>query len=222
MGLGGTGKAKCLASRFPTRKNLPRGCVLSRQCFFRLHGPKAKRLCPAHSIWPAICAIVNPWKLLVSGYSATNANARIKDVFGNLNIPYARSYSSHGFRMGATQDLKEKGPQWSVCATVDEWGSIAFFGYVDADRDVDRDMSKLRIETEGPPDSDVLPVGNGVQEGEGQSSGVSTPLSHSYLCRSFIRFIRPTRKISDSKQDTPREDERGADAPIGHPDFAIG
>ena len=65
-----------------------------------------------------------------------------------LGIPTFQSYTSHGFRRGAAQELKEKGSQWPIVDGVGEWRSLAFKGYVDTTLDVERDMTKLLIESE--------------------------------------------------------------------------
>ena len=79
-----------------------------------------------------------------------------------LSIPYARSYSPHGFRRGAAQELKENGSQWPTVMGAGCWRSLAFRGYVDAALDVERDTSKLLIETDILSDEEleVRTVGN--------------------------------------------------------------
>ena len=54
-----------------------------------------------------------------------------------MSIPEAGRYSSHGFRRGTTQEMKESGAPWSVVATCGVWRSSAFRGYVDLSRDVE-------------------------------------------------------------------------------------
>ena len=63
-----------------------------------------------------------------------------------IGLPNAPRYSSHAFRRGAAQELKEKGAQWSTIATLGGWRSLAFRGYVDLTADIARDMSKLLAE----------------------------------------------------------------------------
>ena len=57
-------------------------------------------------------------------------------------------YSSHGLRLGAANVLKTKGSLWPTIASLDDWRSLAFSGYVDLTPELDRDMSRLLIETE--------------------------------------------------------------------------
>ena len=98
-------------------------------------------------------------------YRATNVNTTIKAVLAKIGIEFAQSYTSHGFRRGATQEPKAKGYQISVIATVGEWRSLAFLGYVDTALDVARDMAKLVIETEELTDEEVQSLGNGTLGG---------------------------------------------------------
>ena len=101
IGLRGELGSECLIIRFLRRKNLPDGCILSRPCFCKIASPKARRLCLVHAFWPAIAARVRFGEKLFCGYTAQNVNARIKAVLEKLEIPYAQSYTSHGFRRGA-------------------------------------------------------------------------------------------------------------------------
>ena len=55
---------------------------------------------------------------------------------------------AHGFRRGASQELKESGSQWAAIATLGDWKSLAFRGYSDLTYNVERDMAKLLIETD--------------------------------------------------------------------------
>ena len=76
---------------------------------------------PGTRLWPAIAARVRCGEKLFRGYTAQNVNTRIKAVIEKLGIPYAQSYTSHGFRSGAAQELKEKGPHRPVIASMGEW-----------------------------------------------------------------------------------------------------
>ena len=157
------GTAPALVLRLDRRKNLAHGCILPRPCFCALAQPKAKRLCPVRSIWPAIAARVRQGKLLFPGFYGTNVNTIIKAVLAKLSAPYAEGYSPHGFRRGAAQELKEKGSQRPTVMGVGFWRSLAFRGYVDTTLGVERDVSRLLIETDILADEEleVLTVGNG-------------------------------------------------------------
>ena len=64
-------------------------------------------------------------------------------------------------------ELKENGSQRPIVAGVGEWRSLAFMGYVDTTLDVERDMSKLLIESEVLSDDEerAISLGNGVPGG---------------------------------------------------------
>ena len=103
-------------------------------------------------------------------------NTTIKAVLRKLGIPFAECYTSHGYRRGAAQELKERGSQWPVVASIGEWRSLAFMGYIDIAKDVARDMSKLLIECEALSDDEVRRWVTGTQPGVGTTVGVRTPL----------------------------------------------
>ena len=77
-----------------------------------------------------------------------NLNPLHKRACGKIGLPNASRYSSHAFRRGASQELKEKGPQWPTIATLGDWCALDFRGYVDITTDIARDMSKLLAEAE--------------------------------------------------------------------------
>ena len=142
--------------RFDRRKHLSQGCTVERPCFCPSAPTKAKKLCPVHAIWPAIAARVRPGELLFPGFYGANVNTTLKAVLTKLQAPYARGYSSHGFRRGASQELKEKGSQRPAVMSLGTWQSLAFRGYVDTTLDVERDMTKLSIETEAISDEEEV------------------------------------------------------------------
>ena len=146
---------ECLAIRFERRKNLPNGCILSRPCFCMLAAPSAKRLSPVHAFCPAIASRVKCGGKIFPGYAAQNVNTAIKAVLGNLDIPQAELYTPHGYRLGAAQELKERGCQWPIVASLAEWRILAFTGYIDIAKDVARDTSKLLIECDQLSDDEV-------------------------------------------------------------------
>ena len=79
-------------------------------------------------------------------YTVRNINPVLKRVCEKIGLPNASRYSSHAFRRGAAQELKENGSQWPTIATLGDWRSLAFRGYVDIATDIARDMSKLLAE----------------------------------------------------------------------------
>ena len=179
IGLRGLEGNERLVIRFERRKNLPIGCILSRPFLRKLAAPSAKRLCPIHAFWPPIASSVKCGQKLFPVYAAQNVATTIKAVLAKLDIPHAESYTPHGFRRGAAQELKERGCQWPIGASVGEWRSLAFMGYVDIANDVARDMSKLLVEYEQLPDDEVRRWVTGPrvrQAGQRRVSGPRYPL----------------------------------------------
>ena len=103
-------------------------------------------------------------KALFPSFYDTKVNNTLKAVLNKLHVPYANRYSSHGFRRGAANELKTKGSQWSTIASIVEWESLSFLGYVDITPELDRDLSKLLIEVEdldSDLDDEVMSLGLG-------------------------------------------------------------
>ena len=130
IGLKGLPGEEKLVLRFNRRKNLPQGCIMTRPCFCQLSTTVAHQLCPVHFSWPLIRARVKSGAKLFPNYYDTKSNNTIKAVLAKLGIANAHRYSSHGFRRGAANELKSKGSQWPTVATLGEWRSLAFTGYV--------------------------------------------------------------------------------------------
>ena len=127
----------CLSFKIPRRKNLPGGCILRRPCFCGMAGPRAQQLPPSHIFRALIRCREAPGAPLFSAFNRRNSNRPIKAITAHLDVPDARRFSSHGFRRGATNGLKDTGPPWSVVATSGVWNSSHFRGYVDMSRDVE-------------------------------------------------------------------------------------
>ena len=148
MGIRGPPSGQRLVLKLRSRKNLPNGCIMSRPCFCGLPAKAAKRMCPVHAIWPCIASRVRPGEKLFSSFPAASVNTALKAVRAKLLAEHAEKYSSHGFRRGSAQELKETGSQWAAIATLGDWKSLAFLGYVDLADEVGRNMAKLLIETD--------------------------------------------------------------------------
>ena len=129
---------------------------MSRPCFCGLPARSAKAMCPVHAIWPAIAHRARPGEMIFPTFTATNANTIIKAVFAKLLISHAEKYSSHGFRRCAAQELKETGSKRAIVATLGDWKSLAFLGYVDLTDSVEQDMAKLLVETDPPSDEEKV------------------------------------------------------------------
>ena len=96
-----------------------------------------------HIFWVRIRCCVAPGAPLFSAVNRRNFNSSLKAVTAQLRVPDDQRYSPHGFRRGATQELKETGSPWSLVATSAVWHSSAFRGYVDMSRDVELGAQQL-------------------------------------------------------------------------------
>ena len=155
ISLRGELRAECLVIRFERRKNLPNSCVRPRRCFCNLSICQARKRLPAHAMWPAIAARAKCGEPLFTEFPSQNINRSIKSVFEKLDIPFATSYTSRGYRRGDTQELKERGNQWPIIAPAGESGRFAFMGYLAVAKDVADEMSKLLIVAEKLSDEEV-------------------------------------------------------------------
>ena len=149
-----------LVAKLSYRKNLPGGCILRRPCFCNLASSRARLLCPIHVFWAAIRRRVDPGTPLFRAVNRGNFNRQLKAIFGRLCIPDADRYSSHGFRRGTAQELKESGSPWAVVASAGVWNSPAFRGYLDMARDVEVGVSRL-FEVDPDSESDAEQVSSG-------------------------------------------------------------
>ena len=70
-------------------------------------------------------------------------NRALKAALARIGAPSADRYSSHGFRRGTSQELKEAGSPWSAVATSGVWHSPAFRGYLDMSKDVEQGVAHL-------------------------------------------------------------------------------
>ena len=104
--------------------------------------------------WERVCSSVPPAHSLSSEISARNINRSIKAVFAKLGVSYARSYTSHGFRRGKAQELKESGSQWATVAGIGGRLSLAFRGYLGATSDISKATARLLIDDYGPSSSE--------------------------------------------------------------------
>ena len=98
-----------LVMKFSFRKNLVYGCILRRPCFSSVRTQRAIALCPVHTFWPLIKARVRSGHLISPSMTWRNLNRIIKAALGRLLAPHSERYSSHAFRRGAAQELKETG-----------------------------------------------------------------------------------------------------------------
>ena len=64
-----------------------RGCVLFRPCLCEENHDRDRTLCPAHSIWPLIRAMVNAGDLLFPDFSPCDLNRTFKTAMAKMGYP---------------------------------------------------------------------------------------------------------------------------------------
>ena len=143
MGVRFEGDIPFLVCKLSRRKNLTSGCILRRPCFCHLSAKKAASICPVHVFWQWIRCRVDPGAFIFGSINQGNFNRVLKTVLAQLGIPEAARYSSHAFRRGTTQELKESGSPWTVVASSGIWHSPCFRGYLDMSRDVELGVQQL-------------------------------------------------------------------------------
>ena len=104
--------------------------------------------------------------MLFPRFYETKCNSALKVALKHLIFNYADEYGPRGFRSGAPNELKTRGPHGSTVATrgphgptvaaLGEWRSLDFRGYVDRATELGRDMSKLLAETDKINSDDVI------------------------------------------------------------------
>ena len=116
---------------------------MRRPCCCSLAGSRAPLLCPVHAFWPLIKRRVDPGALLFPTVNRRNFNRILRAALSKLQEPSADRYSSHGFRRGASQELKESGSPWTVVFSSGLWRPPSFRGYADMSRDVELGVQQL-------------------------------------------------------------------------------
>ena len=141
------GNEQVLVAKLAWRKHMPGGFIAKRPCFCSLDTRRARALCPVHWFWHWARKNHKSGQNISRVRNARNVNRRLRQAFTALRIPAANRYSSHGFRRGAAQELKENGPQWPIVAEVGKRNGLSFKNYVGLSDDLSRDTSKLSIST---------------------------------------------------------------------------
>ena len=134
--------------------------MLRRPCPCGLAARKARQLCPIHPFRTWVRCRFNTGDLLFQAVNIRNFNRMLKPVFARMNIHEAHRYSSHGFRRGTAQELKESGSPWAVVASAGVWNSPAFRGYLDMARDVEVGVSRLfEVDPDSASDAEQVHAG---------------------------------------------------------------
>ena len=76
-----------LVLKFSFRGGYSRGCVLFRPCLCEENHDRDRTLCPAHSIWPLIRAMVNAGDLLFPDFSPCDLNRTFKTAMAKMGYP---------------------------------------------------------------------------------------------------------------------------------------
>ena len=126
IGIASVGCELFLVSKFAQRKNITNGCILRRPCFCNLGTDHAASLRPVRCFWPSVRRRVAPGQPLFRRINVGNFNRMLKAILAKLSVPDAMRFSSHGFRRGAAQELKDRGSPWALVSTAGLWNSPRF------------------------------------------------------------------------------------------------
>ena len=143
IGTAVVGGGNFLVAKFSWRGNMVGGCILRRPCFCLLGRRHDTSLLPIRRFWAEVRRRVSPGQLLFRSVSRGNFNRMLKAVFTQLHVPGAERYSSHGFRRGAAQELKESCSPFAAVASAGVWKSPSPRGYIDVAKDVEMGVSAL-------------------------------------------------------------------------------
>lgn len=93
--------------KFAFRGNIRNGCIPMRPCLCSGPSKEAHDLRPVHMAWPHIRGRVKAGGPLPPGLAENNFNRKLKQTTAALKFPDGQKYSSHAFRMGATDEIKK-------------------------------------------------------------------------------------------------------------------
>ena len=131
---------------------------MRRPCFCKLGSKNAARLCPVHWFWPWVTKRKSGQQLFPS-LNGRNINRILRAILKKIHVPASERYTSHGFRRGAAQELKESGSQWPIVASLGQWNSLCFNGYVDVSDEMAQQVGKLFINSyEFESDDEISPI----------------------------------------------------------------
>ena len=151
-----------LVIKFKYRKNIRGGCILLRPCLCNEPKMAARALCPVHFWWKKICESTRVGDPLFPKTYANSVNQQIKAVMDKLGYEQGRKYSSHAFRRGATEEIKDSGSTFATIIKSGTWTAAGFKSYLDLQRDEALNISRLLLENadsnseddDPPPDKD--------------------------------------------------------------------
>ena len=138
-----------LVVKFAYRKNIRGGCVLFRPCICAEPDCRARTLCPLHAIWPRIRDRTLAGGLLFPMFSPCSLNRTFKVVMTKMGYRDGPKFSSHAFRRGATQEIKDSGSTLSVIIKSGTWTHAGYKSYLDLQADYAINISRFLIESLG-------------------------------------------------------------------------
>ena len=158
MGIQRMDDTEVLVAKFRFRKNMRGGCILIRPCLCAETHDKARAICPIHTFWPLVAKNCGAHELLFPKLYANSVNQQLKAVMTKLNYDRGHKYSSHAFRRGATEEIKNSGSTFATIITSGGWTAAGYKSYLDLQADEAINISKLLLETTNSDSNDTDPT----------------------------------------------------------------
>ena len=89
---------------------------------------------------------------------ANSINQQLKAVMTKLDYDRGHKYSSHAFRRGATEEIKNSGSTFATIITSGGWTAAGYKSYLDLQADEAVNISKLLLETTNSDSNDTDPT----------------------------------------------------------------
>ena len=143
-----------LVIKFSFRKNIRNGCILMRPCLCDEECVTANALCPVHMVWPVIRDRVAAGDPLFPTLTTNSFNRHLKSTMTAMAVPEGGLFSSHAFRRGATQEIKDSGSTFATILKTGTWRSACYKNYLDLQADEAINISTLLLENLGSDSDD--------------------------------------------------------------------
>ena len=143
-----------LVIKFSFRKNIRNGCILMRPCLCGCGSDQAGDLCPVHAVWTRIRDRVKAGDPLFPGLTANVFNRQLKATLTAMGTPEGGKFSSHGFRRGATNEVKNSGSTLATILGTGTWLSACYKNYLDLKADEAIKISTLLLDNVGSDSED--------------------------------------------------------------------
>ena len=124
-----------LVVKFAYRKNIRNGCILMRPCLCGAASKTATDLCPVHKVWPCISDRVKAGDPLFPDLTPNTFNRQLKATMTALGFDRGGMYSSHAFRRGGTNEIKNSGSTLATIIKYGTWLSACYKNYLDQKAD---------------------------------------------------------------------------------------